>query len=196
MIGPVLLEELAETWQAVAATRSRLAKIDLLAGCLRRLSPAETVPGVAFLCGELRQRQIGVGWASLRDLPPPAAAPVLTVAEVDAAFETIGAQSGPGSQGERRRLLAGLFECATEPEQRFLRQLLIGELRQGALEGVVVEAVARAAEVPAAEVRRALLLRGDLRAVAVAALADGSAGLARFRLEVGRPLAPMLAQPA
>src|SRR5215207_1557285 len=196
MIVGVLLVELSETWQAVAATRSRLTKIGLIAERLRQLTPEETVPGVAYLCGELRQRQVGVGWAALRELPAPASAPSLAVAEVDALLEEIGRQGGPGSQRERRRLLHELFGRATEPEQRFLRQLLLGELRQGALEGVVVEAVARAAEVPATEVRRALLLRGDLRAVAVAALAAGSAGLAQFRLEVGRPLAPMLAQPA
>jgi DNA ligase-1 len=196
MIGTVLLIDLVQTWQAVAATRSRLSKIGLIAERMRRLSPAETVPGVAYLCGELRQRQIGVGWASLRELPAPAGDPSLEVAEVDAAFEAIGQCAGPGSQAARRKLLDELFARATADEQRFLRQLLLGELRQGALEGVVVEAVARAAEVPVAEVRRALLLRGDLRAVAVAALAGGSAELARFRLEVGRPLAPMLAQPA
>jgi DNA ligase-1 len=196
MIGGVLLVELSDTWQAVSATRSRLRKIELIADRLRRLSPAETVPGVAYLCGELRQRQIGVGWAALRELPAPGSEPSLTIVEVDALLAEIGAQGGAGSQGARRRLLGALFGRATEPEQRFLRQLLLGELRQGALEGVVVEAVARAAEVPVAEVRRALLLRGDLRAVAVAALEAGTAGLARFRLEVGRPLAPMLAQPA
>ncbi len=196
MIGTVLLIDLVQTWQAVAATRSRLSKIGLIAERMRQLGPAETVPGVAYLCGELRQRQIGVGWAALRSLPPPTADPVLEVGEVDAAFEAIGQCSGAGSQAARRKLLDELFGRATPDEQNFLRQLVLGELRQGALEGVVVEAVARAAEVPVAEVRRALLLRGDLRAVAVAALAGGSAELARFRLEVGRPLAPMLAQPA
>ncbi len=196
MISGVLLVELSETSQAVTATRSRLAKIELIAARLRELTPEETVPGVAYLCGELRQRQIGVGWAALRELPQPAAAPSLTVAEVDALLEEIGKQAGAGSQRERRRLLDLLFGRATDGEQRFLQRLILGELRQGALEGVVVEAVARAAAVPAAEIRRALLLRGDLRAVAVAALAEGSAGLAAFRLEVGRPLAPMLAQPA
>jgi DNA ligase-1 len=192
----VLLADIAETWQAVAATRSRLAKIDLLAGCLRRLDPPETVPAVAFLCGELRQRQIGVGWAALRWLPPPAEVATLTVAAVDSLLDEVGRQAGPGSQAVRRRLLDTLFGRATEPEHRFLRQLLVGELRQGALEGVLVEAVARAAVVPAPQVRRAVLLRGELREVAAAALAEGAAGLARFRLEVGRPLAPMLAQPA
>ncbi len=196
MIGGVLLLDLATTWRAVAATRSRLAKAGLIAERLRALAPEEIVPGVAYLCGELRQRQIGVGWAALREVPPPAREASLTVVAVDASFDAIGRCAGAGSQRERRRLLDELFAAATAEEQEFLRLLLLGELRQGALEGVVVDAVARAAEVPVSEVRRAFLLRGDLREVAVAALTGGSAGLGAFRLEVGRPLAPMLAQPA
>jgi DNA ligase-1 len=192
----VLLQEIAGTSEAVAASSARLGKIGTLADCLRRLRPEEIVPAVAFLSGELRQRQIGVGWASVRDMPPPAAEPSLGVTEVDATFERIGAQAGAGSQAARRGLLTELFGRATEPEQRFLFRLLTGELRQGALEGVMADAVARAAGVPGAEVRRALLLRGDLRAVAEAALVAGSAGLAAFHLRIGQPLAPMLAQPA
>jgi len=192
----VLLDEVAGTSAAVAASSARLAKVERLAACLRRLEPGEVHPAVAFLSGELRQRQIGVGWASLRDAPAPAAAPALTVAEVDAAFERIGALSGPGSQAQRRRLLAELFSRATAAEQRFLVGLLSGELRQGALEGVMAEAIARAAGVAAAEVRRALMLRGALGPVAEAALAAGVGGLRAFHLEVGRPLQPMLASTA
>src|ERR671933_780274 len=107
-----------------------------------------------------------------------------------------GACAGPGSQAERRRLLGALLGRAGEAEHRFLVRLLSGDLRQGALAGVMTEAVARAAGLPLAEVRRALMLRGDLGAVAEAALTEGSDGLAAFRLEVGRPLQPMLAQPA
>jgi ATP-dependent DNA ligase I len=194
--GRVLLDEVAGTSTAVAASSARLAKVERLAACLRRLEPGEVHPGVAFLSGELRQRQIGVGWAALRDAPDPAAAPTLTVAEVDAAFERIGRLAGPGSQAERRRLLGELFGRATAGEQRFLVGLLSGELRQGALEGVMVEAIARAAEVPAAEVRRAVMLRGALGPVAEAALAAGVPGLRRFHLQVGRPLPPMLASTA
>jgi DNA ligase-1 len=194
--GRVLLDEVARTSAAVANSSARLAKVERLAACLRRLEPAEVHPAVAFLSGELRQRQIGVGWAALRDAPTPAAAPTLTVAEVDAAFERIGRLAGPGSQAERRRLLGELFGRATAGEQRFLVGLLSGELRQGALEGVMVEAIARAAEVPAAEVRRALMLRGALGPVAAAALTDGVGGLRRFSLEVGRPVQPMLASTA
>src|SRR5215213_6569391 len=194
--GPVLLDEVAGTSAAVANSSARLAKVERLAACLRRLEPGEVHPAVAFLSGELRQRQIGVGWAALRDVPAPAAGPTLTVAEVDAAFEGIGRLAGPGSQAGRRRLVPELFARATAGEQRFLIGLLSGELRQGALEGVMVEAIARAAGLPAAEVRRALMLRGSLGPVAEAALTSGVPGLRAFHLEVGRPLQPMLASTA
>jgi DNA ligase 1 len=192
----VLLDEIASTSAAVAASSARLAKVERLAACLRRLEAGEVHPAVAFLAGELRQRQIGVGWAALRDAPQPAAAPALTVAEVDAAFDRIGRLAGPGSQAERRRLLAELLGRATRAEQRFLVGLLSGELRQGALEGVMVEAIARAAGVQGTEVRRALMLRGALGPVAEAALARGVPGLREVRLQVGRPLQPMLASTA
>ena len=192
----MLLSEIAATSEAVASTPARLAKVASLADCLRRLDPDEVGIAVAFLSGELRQRQIGVGWAALRDPPPPAAIPSLTLREVDAVFERVGGQTGPGSQGERRRLLAGLLGRATTTEQRFLVALLGGELRQGALDGIMADAVARAAEVPGTQVRRALMLRGALGAVAEAALRGGVAGLGAFRLEVGQPLKPMLAQTA
>jgi DNA ligase 1 len=192
----VLLTEIAETSDAVASTSARLAKVERLAACLHRLDPAEVVVAVAFLSGELRQRQIGVGWASLREVTAPAAASTLELLDVDQRFERIGRCAGPGSQAERRRLLAELLGRATADEQRFLLRLLAGELRQGALEGVMVEATAKAAAVPAGEVRRALMLRGALGAVAEAALAEGVAGLRSFHLQVGRPLQPMLAQTA
>ena len=192
----MLLDEIAETSAAVAASSARLAKVERLAACLRRLEPDEVHPAVAFLSGELRQRQIGVGWAALRDAPDPAPGPSLTVAEVDATFGRIGRLAGPGSQAERRRLVAELFGRATAAEQRFLIGLLSGELRQGALEGVMVEAIARAAGVPGAEVRRAVMLRGALGPVAEVALAAGVPGLREFRLQVGRPLQPMLASTA
>jgi DNA ligase-1 len=151
---------------------------------------------VAFLSGELRQRQIGVGYAALKDLAGPAETASLTVTEVDSAFERIGSQVGTGSQRERRRLLTELIGRATAAEQRFLWRLLLGDLRQGALEGVMVEAVARAASVPAPEVRRALMLRGDLGPVSAAALREGVPGLRAFRLHVGQAVQPMLAQTA
>ena len=192
----MLLQEIAETSAAVSETAARLGKVERLAACLRRLEPDEVGIAVAFLSGELRQRQIGVGYASLRDLPAGAEAPSLTLTEVDATFAAVGAQAGAGSQRERRRLLAELMARATSVEQPFLWRLLLGDLRQGALEGVMVEAVARAAGVPPAEVRRALMLRGDLGPVAEAALRDGTDGLRAFRLHVGRAVQPMLAQTA
>jgi DNA ligase-1 len=191
----MLLAELTATSEAVRDERARNAKIGRLAELLRRLAPGEVAIGVAYLSGELRQRQIGVGYRSLRDLPAPAETATLEIAEADAICERIGALSGAGSQRARRDALHELFARATEPEHRFLVKLLTGELRQGAQEGVMVEAVARAAEVPRDAVRRAHMLGGDLGAVAELALADGAAGLAAVGLQVGRPIQPMLAAP-
>jgi DNA ligase-1 len=196
----VLFADLAATSAAVAATPARKAKIELLAGALRRLAdsadPRAVAAGAAYLAGELRQRQTGVGWATIREVPPPAEVPTLTVAEVDAALQGMADAAGPGSQGTRRQLVHTLFAAATIDEQRLLRGLLTGELRQGAQAGLLVDAVARAAGVDLVAVRRALLLAGDLKAVAAVALTAGAAGLAGFHLSVGRPLAPMLAQSA
>jgi DNA ligase-1 len=189
----VLLAELAEVSRAVAGTPARLGKIDALSSALRSATPEEAPVVVAWLSGELPQRQIGVGWAALRSAPPPASAPSLTVSDVDEAFSRIGAQSGKGSAAERKRLIGEVLGAATDGEQYFLVRLLSGELRQGALDGVMTEAVARAAGVPVAQVRRAVMLRGSLPAVAGAALSGGSAALAGFGLLVGQPLKPMLA---
>jgi DNA ligase-1 len=191
------LEEIARTSAAVAATSARLAKIDALAECVRRLRSDEVAVAVAYLSGELPHAPIGIGWATLRDRPSAAPPPgTLELLEVDAALRRVGAATGPGSQTTRRTELGALFGHATEGEQQFLAGLLTGELRQGALEGVMVEAVARAAELPAADVRRAVMLAGNLGTVASAAIGEGAAGLARFRLEVLRPIQPMLAQSA
>ena len=139
----MLLDEIARTSTAVAETPARLAKIERLAVCLRRLRPREVPIAVAYLSGVLPQGTIGVGWASLRDLPSPAQPPpALELLEVDTALDRIRTATGPGSQAIRGRELAELFLRATEPERRFLIGLLQGELRQGALEGVMVEAVA------------------------------------------------------
>ncbi|GAA4603675.1 ATP-dependent DNA ligase [Actinoallomurus liliacearum] len=192
----MLLSEITETSRAVAATSGRRAKIELLAACLRDAEPEETAIAVAYLSGELPQRQIGVGWATLRDLPPAATEAALTVDEVDAAFTAIGAVSGKGSVTARRQLVGELFSRATAAEQSFLLRLLSGELRQGALDGVMADAIAAAADVPAADVRRAVMFRGSLGAVADAALSEGREGLRAFGLEVGRPVKPMLAASA
>src|SRR5438034_8513795 len=162
----MLLERIALTSEEVARTSSRLAKIELLAECLRDMAPREVAAGVAYLSGRLPQGTVGVGWASLRELPPPAPTPAtLQLLDVDAAVTRLAAQTGAGSQGRRRLELTELFSRAGEVEQRFVTRLLLGELRQGALEGVMVEAVANAAGVSSADIRRALMLSGDLGAV-------------------------------
>jgi DNA ligase-1 len=192
----VLLSEMAEASEAVAATSSRLAKIEVLARALHDAGPGEVTIAVAYLSGELPQRQIGVGWATLRQAAPPAEVPTLTLTDVDTAFSAIGAVAGPGSVATRKQLVDDLFGRATAQEQAFLLRLLSGELHQGALEGVMAEAIARAAEVPPAAVRRALMLSGSMRTVAETALAQGAGGLQRFGLQVGRPIGPMLASSA
>jgi len=190
------LADVAAASAEVGSTSSRLAEIARLAELLRAAGPDEIAIVVSWLSGELPQRQIGVGWASLRTLPSPAEASALTVSGVDTTLSEIKSVSGAGSQARRAGLLGDLFGAATEPEQTFLRRLLGGELRQGALIGVMADAVARAADVPAADVRRAAMLGGDLPSVAADALSRGAAALAEYRLEVGRPVGPMLAQTA
>lgn len=192
----MLLRHLAQTSRAVAGEPGRRAKITLLADCLRELGPAEAPAAVALVSGESHRLRTGIGPASLRDLPVPAAEPSLGVREAERTLEAIAGVHGAGAQAERRRLLAGLFERATDVEQAFLRAVLVGELRQGALDAVVADAVAQAAGVPAAAVRRALMFRGSARAVAEAALTGGAPALDVFRLEVGRPVRPMLAASA
>ncbi|MBX7454301.1 ATP-dependent DNA ligase [Mycolicibacterium sp. 3033] len=194
----MLLVEVARASADVAGTSARLAKVARIAELLRLAGPEprEVAVTVSWLSGELTQRQIGVGWAALRTVPEPATVPVLNVLEVDDRFGTIGATAGKGSQARRAELLAELFGAATDVEQMFLRRLLTGELRQGALVGVMADAVARAADLQGAAVRRAAMLSGDLPAVAAAAMTDGAAALERFTLQVGTPVGPMLAQTA
>ena len=206
----MLLHEVVLTSAAVASSPGRRAKIGEIAVLLARV-PSDEVPiAVAFLSGELTQRQIGVGYAALLD-PAGAAAgqPTLTLAQTDAAFEAIGRLSGSGSQAQRRSMLAELLGRGTDSERQFLFRLLVGDLGQGALEGIMTDAVAQAAGVPAAEVRRASQLGGSLPEVAHAALRAAApaddAGAARqrviaalrgFTLQVGRPIRPMLAASA
>jgi DNA ligase-1 len=194
----VQLAELVETSRRVTDTSRRSEKIAALAACLRRLAPDEIAIGVAYLSGELRQSKLGAGPSTILQARPPtaAAAPTLTVAEVDSVLERVASVSGAGSSAERRRLLAELLSRATPAEQEFLVRLVFGELRQGALEGVMLEAVAQAAELPAPDVRRAAMLAGNLGDVARAALTQGAPGLRGFSLTLFRPLLPMLAQPA
>ncbi|MGH2787855.1 MAG: ATP-dependent DNA ligase [Actinomycetota bacterium] len=193
----MLLVEIARVSAAIAGSRARLKKVEFLAECLRRLRSEEVPVAVAYLSGDLPRGSIGVGWASVRDLPAPAPPPpTLELLDVDAALTRIGNAKGPGSQITRRTELSELFGRTTEDERRFLIGLLLGEVRQGALGGVMLDALARAAELPARDVRRAVMLAGDLGEVAAAALSDGRDGLERFRLTVLRPVQPMLAQTA
>jgi DNA ligase-1 len=190
----VLLHTVASVSAEVARTPARTAKVAQLATLLSSADQPDVL--VAWLSGDLTQRQIGVGWATLRDLPEPAGVASVSIEEVEAAFNAIKEVSGPGSQTARREVIESLFARATEVEQRFLRGLLSGDLRQGALAGVVMAAIAKASGVSLAELRRAAMLRGDLPAVAAAALSGGSRALREFRLQVGRAIGPMLAQTA
>ncbi|MGH3523805.1 MAG: ATP-dependent DNA ligase, partial [Mycobacterium sp.] len=194
----MLLIDVATASAEVGGSASRRAKIARIAELLSaaKADPRLVAIVVSWLSGELPQRQIGVGWAALRSLPPAAAQPSLTVVGVDATFSAIGEVTGKGSQLRRAELVAGLFASATETEQTFLRRLLAGELRQGALAGVMADAVAAAGQIPAPAVRRAAMLGGDLPAVAAAGLTGGTAALDAFTLRVGRPVAAMLAQTA
>jgi DNA ligase-1 len=193
----MLLSAVVTASASITATRSRKTKIEVIAGVLRAAGAAELPVAVAFLAGQPLQGRVGAGWRTLAELgAPPAAEPSLTLGEVDAAFVGLSATSGSGSAKRRTETLLGLFGRATEEEQRFLLRLLTGELRQGALEGVMVDAIAAAAEVPAEAVRRAFMLSGELPATAAAALTGGVAALAGFRLRLGRPVRPMLASPA
>jgi DNA ligase-1 len=193
----MLLAEVVATSGAVAATAARSAKVAALAELLGRLAPDEVLPAVGFLAGEPRQGRIGVGWATLSAAAAePADEPSLTVSDLDQALDALLVTTGAGSAEGRTRLLRELLGRATPAEDDFIRRLLLGDLRQGALEGVMAEAVARAAGVPAAAVRRAHMLCGDLRHTAAIALAEGIDGLAAVGLEVLRPLQPMLASTA
>jgi DNA ligase-1 len=191
------LAELVDASARAAATSSRLAKRAAIAGCLRAATPDEVPVAVALLAGEARQGRIGVGWATLSALRgDPATAAALTLDDVDAALADVAAAAGKGAAAARSERLRGLFSRATAAEQDFLVRLLLGELRQGALEGVMLDAIAEAAGIAVADVRRAAMLTGDLGTVAKAALAEGAAGLAPFAVALHRPVQPMLATPA
>ncbi len=193
---PVLLAEVVATSAAVASTASRSAKVAALADLLRRLDPDEVSVVVAALAGEVRQGRIGIGWATVGGLEVPHAATAsLTVADLDGALDQLATIAGAGSQFLRSSRLNTLMAAATADEQAFVGRLLLGELRQGALEGVVADAVAKAAGLPLAAVRRAAMLAGDLPSVAATALAEGADGLAAIGLQVGRFVQPMLAAP-
>jgi ATP-dependent DNA ligase I len=188
----VLLSTLVSTSTQVAATSGRLAKIKLLADLLKQAGgrPDEIELVIAYLSGTIRQSKVGVGWATLQKARSRVAkTPGLEIGDVDATLEAIAKTTGKGSAGEKQRLLGELFGRATQEEQDFLFRLLTGELRQGALEGIMVEALAQARGLAANDVRRAVMLAGDVGAVA-------KGDIASFKIELFRPLKPMLAKTA
>ena len=190
----MLLADVVATSDSVTSTRARSTKVAALADLLGRLAPDEIEAVVGFLIGEPRQGRIGVGWATVFRLEvTPAAVPTLTIADVDRALDQIQTTTGSGSAASRQHILGDVFGRATTAETDFLRRLLVGELRQGALAGLMGDAVARAAAVPATLVRRAAMLSGDLGHTAVVALTEGAPGLRDVGLEVGRGVLPMLA---
>ncbi len=186
----MLLSALVQTSNQVAATSGRLAKIELLADLLKRASGEEVEIVIAYLSGTTRQAKVGVGWATLQAARGhPAPTPTIEIGDVDATLESIGKQAGKGSAGAKTKLLGDLFARATREEQDFLFRLLTGELRQGALEGIMVEALAKARDLPPNEVRRAMMLAGNLGAVA-------KGDLSSFKIELFRAIKPMLAKTA
>ncbi len=192
-----LLLHLVDASERVGSTSSRRSKIAEIAGLLRALEPDEIDIGVAFLAGETRQGKAGIGYSLIQSAQSaPAQSSGLELRAVDRALAEIAQTAGRGSIAERTRLLTKLFAAATEREQSFLARLLLGELRQGALEGLMVDAVANAANLPVAEVRRAAMIAGGIAAVAKPALTQGLSGLQLFSIKLFQPLAPMLAQPA
>ena len=197
-MGDMLLADVVNASARVAATRSRLAKVDALASVLLLAAdPAEVRAVTAFLTGIPLQGRIGTGWRTLSAVnAAPAEEPSLTVMELDDVLTQLAQTSGSGSAARRGELLARTLGRCTAGEQDFLVRLLTGELRQGALDGIMVDAVAKAASVEAEQARRAYMLSGSLPDTAAAALQGGAQALAAFRLQLGRPVRPMLASPA
>jgi DNA ligase 1 len=193
-----LLAHLVATSQRVAATSARLAKVRELAGFLKTLARAEVDTAVHYLSGETPQGRLGVGYSSLEPaaLAPAAADPSLSISDVDTLLASLPGIKGAGAAARRTELLRDLWSRATPAEREFLARLLLGELRQGALGGVMLDAIAAAAELPASIVRRAAMYAKGLGAVAHAALTGGSDALDKFQLEVFSPISPMLAQTA
>ncbi len=193
-----LLASLVETSKRVGATSARLGKVRELAGFLRTLQPDEIDTAVSYLAGELPQGRIGIGYATLRSAASrsPASAATLTIATADQLIAALASIRGSGSTANRTTALAALFSRATGDEQNFLLRLLTGELRQGALGGVMVDAIAAAAEIPAAQVRHAAMYSKSLGAVARVSLLAGADALDQFHLELFSPVSPMLAQTA
>ena len=186
----MLLQSLVSTSSQVASTPGRLAKIKVLADLLKQAGPEEIAIAIAYLSGSIRQAKVGVGWATLQTVQGnPAQTATIEIRDVDAVLDLVANTSGKGSAATKTKLLRDLFSRATAEEQDFLVRLLTDELRQGALEGIMVEAVAKARDLPASDVRRAMMLAGNLGAVA-------GGDVASFKVELFRPLKPMLAKTA
>lgn len=193
----MLLADVVEASRRVSETPKRLEKIGLLTELLRQLSPDEAEVAVAFLSGTIRQGRIGIGYASIRNATgSPARDPSLGILEVNREFQSMAATEGKGSEGRRRELLQRLLARATEAEQQFLTRLLLGELRQGALEGLMLEVLAKASGITLDRVRRAVMVAGDIAIVAKALMEKGEAGLSQYDVQLFRPVQPMLAQTA
>ncbi len=191
------LAKVVETSRQIAATTKRLEKTDLLSQLLRQLAPEEAEIVVAFLSGAMRQGRIGVGYATVQAASVfPAAESTLQILEVDRILTDFAEVRGAGAESRRREILSSLMARATEAEQRFISRLLTGELRQGALEGIMLDALAKAANLPAERVRRAAMMAGGIPALAHSVLARGGEGLEQFELRLFRPAQPMLAQSA
>lgn len=190
----MLFAKLVETSRRIGNTTKRLEKTDLLAALLKQLHPDEVETAVAFLSGCIRQGRIGIGYSTLRNvLGSPSADATLEIPEVDRALGDLATIGGAGSEARRRDSLQKLFERATEQEQQFLIRLLGGELRQGALEGIMLDGLAKASGLPADRIRRAAMMGGGGAAIARAVFEHGDAGLAQFDIQLFRPVQPMLA---
>jgi DNA ligase-1 len=193
----MLLAELVETSRRIGSTTKRLEKIDLLADLLKRLSPEEVEVTVAFLSGATRQGRIGIGYATLQaSVSEPSDTASIEILELDRTLKELQKVSGAGSENRKREILRRLFTKATRDEQRFLSSLLVGELRQGALEGIMIEAIGKASGLGGDRIRRAAMMGGGASRIARAAIGKGEAGLAEFDVRLFRPVQPMLAQTA
>jgi ATP-dependent DNA ligase I len=195
----MLLARVVEASHRISETSKRREKTDILASVLRQLKPDEAEPTVAFLSGSIRQGRIGIGFATLQgtnaqeNLNNAAEVPTLEVNDVDQTLGEIAEVQGSGAEQRRKQLLTGIFTKATRDEQHFLMRLLAGELRQGALEGIMLEGLAKASGISVDRIRRAAMMAGSAIAIARITLEQGEAGLAQFDIQLFRPLQPMLA---
>ncbi len=198
--APTLLARLAETSTVIAATSSRKAKSEALAVTIAELGQDEITAAIGFLTGSARQGRVGIGWAAIKraidEAAPAPAEPTLTIDDFDALFDTIADTVGAGSERARTDRLVEFIDRSTEIERPFVASVLLGDLRQGALAGVVTDAVAKAAGVKIALLRRAVMLSGDLGEAARIALTEGAEALDAIDLDAGRPILPMLASTA